>query len=132
MSGKVLVMLSLAVVGLLGAAAPASAGTGADGASLYVSTNNVVTGELLRVWGACGDGGEGLNFVGSAAFTHRGKDDPYPGDGGSARITAYNGGAFEGEAVVAEVPPGHYVVSARCGGGLAASEPITVLPAPRR
>jgi hypothetical protein len=126
MSRKVLVTLSVVAVGLLGPAAPAFAGAGQDDASLYVETNTVVTGHLLHVWGACGGGGQGLNWVGSAAFEHRGKDDPYPGDGGSARITAYNRGAFEGEAVIANVPPGNYTVSARCGGGLAATEQITV------
>ncbi|GDY29297.1 hypothetical protein [Gandjariella thermophila] len=135
MRRKVLVTLSVVALGgaaLLGVAAPAFAGAGQDGASLYVDSNTVVTGQLLHVWGACGGGGEGLNFVGSAAFVHRGQDDPYPGDGGSARITAYNRGAFEGEAVVANVPPGDYTVSARCGGGLAATEPITVVRSPRR
>lgn len=92
--------------------------------TLNIDRTVVRAGESVHVWGESGP--ETFNWVGSPAFVTR-ENDPYPGDGGSAAVTVDENGHYEGDAVIRDVAPGEYHVTARIGGGNAGNVTITVV-----
>jgi hypothetical protein len=116
-----LVAAALVAVGLSGTASAAGNNT-AD--TLNIDRTVVRAGESVHVWGEAGP--ETFNWVGSSAFVTR-ENDPYPGDGGSADVTVDENGHYDGYAVIRDVEPGEYHVTARIGGGNAGNVTITVV-----
>lgn len=116
----------LSTAGVLGTAAVASA---ADVPSLHLDQRTYAPGEVVELSADCA--GDGLNFIGSAAFAPTGHDGPYTGNGGVATITAQRDGVSRGHAVIAaDTEPGDYHVGQRCSGGNAGGVMITVTQAP--
>lgn len=112
------------LVGALLAAGATSVAASPGAAPVSLSKTSAHVGELVEVSGEAGR--EGLNWVASGAFVRQ-QDDPYPGDGGSARVHTDRDGHFHGTARIAAVPPGSYPVSVRIGGGNAGSVTIKVV-----
>ncbi|PXY17211.1 hypothetical protein BAY59_37270 [Prauserella coralliicola] len=93
---------------------------------LFVDKSTVSPGEVVHVTARC-PLAEGINHVGSPAFTATGHDGPYTGNGGVAVLTEHVGGVGSGHARIrTDAAPGTYPVVLRCGGGHAADVQLTV------
>lgn len=123
------VRTAFVALSVAGIAAAGSGVASADGGTyLHLDRTTVATGDTVHVSAKCDDG-EGLNFVGSEAFTPTGDDGPYQGNGGVVPFHDRSDGSATGETVIrADVAPGVYHVGQRCGGGNAGGVDLTVTP----
>ncbi|GAA1946908.1 hypothetical protein [Amycolatopsis minnesotensis] len=124
-----IVRTAFVALSVAGIAAAGSGVASADGGTyLHLDRTTVTTGDTVRVVARCSDG-EGLNFVGSEAFSPTGDDGPYQGNGGVVPFHDEADGGLKGSTVVrADVAPGVYHVGQRCGGGNAGGVDLTVTP----
>jgi LPXTG-motif cell wall-anchored protein len=122
--------LFVIVFGLVVLAASAVApAAGAQTGSLTFDPSTVVAGGgKLFINGTCEPNTTG--FVISNAFAHQPSVGDFAGVPAIAIQTGADGTFGIGLTIDPSVKPGHYAVTLRCGGGLAASGTLTVQPLP--